>query len=53
MLKTLIVEDELYIRKGLVTVIESLEKDLEILGECESVKDAVAVTNACKPDLIF
>jgi len=53
MLKTLIVEDELYIRKGLITMIESLEKDLTILGECESVKDAVAVTNACKPELIF
>lgn len=53
MLKALIVEDELYIRKGLVTMIESLKKDLAILGECESVKDAVSVTNACKPDLIF
>lgn len=53
MLKTLIVEDELYIRKGLIAMIESLEKDLTILGECESVKDAVSVTNACKPDLIF
>ncbi|QCX40427.1 response regulator transcription factor [Aureibaculum algae] len=53
MLKALIVEDELYIRKGLISMVESLNKDIEIIGECESVKDAVTVTKACKPDLIF
>jgi len=53
MLKTLIVEDELYIRKGLISMVQSLNKDIDIIGECESVKDAVSVTNACKPDLIF
>ncbi len=53
MLKTLIVEDELYIRKGLISMIESLDKEIDIIGECESVKDAVTVTNACKPDLIL
>lgn len=53
MLKTLIVEDELYIRKGLVSLINSLDKNLTILGECESVKEAVTVAKACKPDLIF
>ncbi len=53
MLKTLIVEDELYIRKGLISMVQSLNKDIDIIGECESVRDAVSVTNACKPDLIF
>jgi len=53
MLKTLIVEDELYIRKGLISMVQSLNKEIDIIGECESVKDAVSVTNACKPDLIF
>ncbi|TSE04320.1 MULTISPECIES: LytR/AlgR family response regulator transcription factor [Aquimarina] len=53
MTKALIVEDELYIRKGLLSMIESLDKDINILGECESVKDAVTVAKACKPDLIF
>ncbi|SFW14031.1 LytR/AlgR family response regulator transcription factor [Cellulophaga fucicola] len=53
MLKALIVEDELYIRKGLLAMITSLEKDITILGECESVKEAVVVANACNPDLIF
>ena len=53
MLKALIVEDELYIRKGLISMVNSLEKEVEIIGECESVKDAVSVAHACKPDLIF
>jgi len=52
-MKALIVEDELYIRKGLLAMINSLDKDITILGECESVKEAITVTNACKPDLIF
>ncbi|GAA4108818.1 LytTR family DNA-binding domain-containing protein [Aquimarina addita] len=53
MIKALIVEDELYIRKGLIAMIQTLDQDIQILGECESVKDAITVTNACKPDLIF
>jgi len=53
MIKALIVEDEEYIRKGLKTMIESLDKDLDIIGECESIVTAETVTKACKPDLIF
>ncbi len=53
MLKTLIVEDELYIRKGLIAMVDSLEKDIVILGECESVKEAVVVAKSTKPDLVF
>jgi two-component system LytT family response regulator len=34
-------------------MVQSLNKNIDIIGECESVKDAVSVTNACKPDLIF
>lgn len=53
MIKALIVEDELYIRKGLISMIQSLNKEIDILGECESVKEAITVTKACKPDLVF
>ncbi len=53
MIKALIVEDELYIRKGLISMIQSLNKEVDILGECESVKEAITVTKACKPDLVF
>lgn len=53
MLKTLIVEDELYIRRGLIAMIEVINENIIILGECESIKDAVIVTKSTKPDLIF
>lgn len=53
MIKALIVEDELYIRKGLISMIESLDKNIDILGECETVNDAIAVSKACKPDVVF
>lgn len=53
MIKTLIIEDELYIRKGLVSLINMLNKGISIIGECENVKEAVTVAKACKPDLVF
>jgi two-component system LytT family response regulator len=53
MIKTLIIEDELYIRKGLIALINTLNKGLSIIGECETVKEAVTVVKACKPDLVF
>ncbi|SNR14206.1 LytR/AlgR family response regulator transcription factor [Tenacibaculum jejuense] len=53
MIKTLLVEDKPYIRKGLMSLIEMLDKGLTIIGECGSVKEAVTVVHACKPDLIF
>ncbi|WP_055444906.1 LytR/AlgR family response regulator transcription factor [Lacinutrix himadriensis] len=52
-MKTLLVEDKAYIRKGLLNLLQLIDAKVEVIGECESVKDAVIVTNACKPDLIF
>jgi len=52
-MKTLIVEDKEYIRKGLLNLLQRVEADIQVIGECESVKDAVVVANACKPELIF
>mgnify|MGYP000277123618 CR=1 FL=1 len=52
-MKTLIVEDKAYIRKGLLSLLQIVETDIQVLGECESVKEAVVVANACKPELIF
>ena len=52
-MKALIVEDKAYIRKGLLNLLKLIEADVEVIGECESVKEAVVVANACKPDLIF
>jgi two-component system LytT family response regulator len=52
-MKALVVEDKEYIRKGLIALLQSIETEVAIIGECESVKEAVIVTNACKPDLVF
>lgn len=52
-MKSLIVEDKAYIRKGLLNLLALIETDVEVVGECESVKDAVIVAKACKPGLIF
>ena len=52
-MKTLLVEDKAYIRKGLLNLLNLIESEVEVIGECESVKEAVVVANACKPDLIF
>lgn len=53
MIKTLIVEDEPYIRKGLITQIKSINNSIVIIGECESINDAVIVAKSCTPDLVF
>lgn len=52
-MKALIVEDKAYIRKGLINLLETVQTDVEIIGECGSVNEAVVVCNACKPELVF
>lgn len=52
-MKAIIVEDKAYIRKGLLNLLELVETKTEVIGECESVKEAVVVANTCKPELIF
>ncbi len=53
MMKTLIVEDKENIRKGLLRLLELIDANINVVGECATVKEAVVVANACKPDLIF
>lgn len=52
-MKALIVEDKEFIRKGLLNLLRLIETPVEVIGECGSVKDAVVVANACKPELVF
>lgn len=52
-MKTLLIEDKAYIRKGLRNLLQLIDASITILGECESVKDAVIVANACSPELVF
>ncbi|MRH99192.1 response regulator [Kriegella sp. EG-1] len=52
-MKALLVEDKEQIREGLKRLLELLDIKIDVAGECESVKEAVIVAKACKPDLIF
>lgn len=52
-MKALLVEDKEHIRKGLLRLLELIDAKINVVGECASVKEAVVVANACKPDLIF
>ena len=52
-MNALIVEDKPYIRKSLLNLLQLIEADVVVIGECESVKEAVIVANACKPELVF
>ncbi len=52
-MKALIVEDKAYIRKGLLNILKTIDAEVEVIGECVSVKDAVVVASTCKPELIF
>lgn len=52
-MKALIVEDKEHIRKALLLLLASIDKEVNVVGECASVKEAVVVVNACKPELIF
>ncbi|MEZ4796077.1 MAG: LytTR family DNA-binding domain-containing protein [Flavobacteriaceae bacterium] len=52
-MQALIVEDKAYIRKGLHNLLELINTNVKVVGECKSIKEAVIVANACKPELIF
>jgi two-component system, LytTR family, response regulator len=52
-MKSIIVEDKEYIRKGLLNLLSIIDADVEVIGECESVQEALIVTKTCKPELVF
>ena len=52
-MKAILIEDKEYIRKGLLNLLSLIDAEVEVIGECESVQEAVIVTKACKPDLVF
>lgn len=52
-MKTVLVEDKEYIRKGLRNLLTLIDAKIDVIGECESVKEAVVVANTCKPELVF
>lgn len=53
MYKLLIVDDEKWVRKGLINTIEWSKHDIEIIGEAEDGESALEVIKRNKPDIII
>lgn len=53
MINTLIVEDERYTREGLKTLLKNITNEINIIGECESVNDAITFCQTEMPELVF
>jgi len=53
MIKTLIVEDENWIRKGIIKVIKWDELGLELIGEADNGEEALHIFEAEKPELVI
>lgn len=51
-IRTVIVDDEPLARRGIVAQLKA-EADIEIIAECGNGRDAVAILEAEKPDLVF
>jgi YesN/AraC family two-component response regulator len=51
MIKTLVVEDESKSRSMLLTMIQKVNPNLQIVGEANNVKDGVEKIKTLKPDL--
>lgn len=51
-MRVLIVDDHILFREGLVGLLRA-QPDIEVVGECGSVHDAIAHTLALKPDIVL
>jgi len=52
-MKTIIVEDKAYVRKAFLGLLNLIDNNVNVVGECETVSDAVIVAKSCKPELVF
>ncbi len=53
MIRTLVVDDEPIIRKGILNLLNRLEDEVVVVGDCGTVKEALILAKNCKPDLLF
>lgn len=53
MIRTVLIEDELGSRNALKQILETYVEDIQIVGECESVKESVALLQQINVDLVF
>ncbi|MEL6536008.1 MAG: LytTR family DNA-binding domain-containing protein [Bacteroidota bacterium] len=53
MIRTILIDDEPYIRTAIRALLDDLDSELSLVGECGSVEEAVTVVRACEPDLVL
>ncbi|KAA2296773.1 response regulator, partial [Clostridioides difficile] len=53
MLKVLLVDDEMYVRKGLYELINWMDLNMEIIGEAENGAEALNLIESLQPDVII
>lgn len=53
MLKVVVVEDEYYVRKGIVQTFDWKKLDCEVVGEASNGRDGITVIEEQKPDLVI
>lgn len=53
MLKVLLVDDEMYVRKGLYELINWIDLNMEIIGEAENGAEALNLIECLQPDVII
>lgn len=51
-LRAILVDDERYARKEMVTLLEK-HPEIEVIGEASSIRETVEIINSLKPDLVF
>lgn len=52
-MRVIVVDDENFARQSIINVINSKFTDIEVVGQSESVKDAIEQIKNKKPDLVF
>ncbi len=53
MIRTLVIDDEPIIRKGILNILSEIAADLIVVGDCGTIKEALVLANNCKPDLVL
>lgn len=53
MINTIIIDDELNLRKGLKIMLNRVNTDLQIVAEAGTVEEGIEIINLHKPDLVF
>ena len=53
MIRVVVVEDEFYVRKGIIQTFDWKKLDCEIVGEAANGRDGIAVVEETRPDLVI